>query len=45
MTHPSGSPMDAVAGLMLERQKFEDWIATLEAKRAVTPPHVFDRVR
>ncbi len=37
--------MDAVAGLMLERQKYEDWIATLEAKRAVTPPHVFDRVR
>ena len=37
--------MDAVAGLMLERQKYEDWIATLEAKRAVTPPHVFERVR
>lgn len=37
--------MDAVAGLMLERQRYEDWIATLEAKRAVTPPHVFDRVR
>lgn len=45
MTNPSGSPMDAVAGLMLERQKYEDWIATLEAKRAVTPPHVFERVR
>lgn len=37
--------MDAVAGLMLERQKYEDWIATLEAKRAITPPHVFERVR
>ena len=37
--------MDAVAGLMLERQRYEAWIAQLEAKRAITPPHVFERVR
>ena len=37
--------MDAVAGLMLERQRVEAWIAALEAKRAITPPHVYERVR
>lgn len=37
--------MDAVAGLMLERQRFEQWIAQLESRRAITPPHVFERVR
>ena len=37
--------MDAVAGLMLERQRYEAWIAQLESKRAITPPHVFERVR
>jgi len=45
MTNPAGNPMDAVAGLMLERQRYEAWIAQLEAKRAITPPHVFERVR
>ena len=44
MTNSSDNPMDAVTGLMLERQRYEDWLAMLEAKRAVTPPHVFDRV-
>jgi hypothetical protein len=37
--------MDAVAGLMLERQRYEDWIAQLESRRSITPPHVFERVR
>jgi hypothetical protein len=45
MTNPAGNPLDAVAGLMLERQRYEAWIAQLEAKRAITPPHVFERVR
>jgi hypothetical protein len=45
MTTPAGNPLDAVAGLMLERQRYEAWIAQLEAKRAITPPHVFERVR
>ena len=45
MTKPGGNPADAVAGLMQERQRFEAWIAALEAKRSVTPPHVFERVK
>jgi len=45
MTNPAGNPMDAVAGLMLERQRYEDWIAQLESRRSITPPHVFERVR
>ena len=44
MTNSSDNPMDAVTGLMLERQRYEDWLAMLEAKRAVTAPHVFERV-
>ena len=40
-----GNPMDAVSALMQERQRFEAWIAALEAKRAITPPHVYERVR
>ena len=45
MSSPGSNPMDAVAALMLERQRFEAWIAALEAKRAITPPHVYERVR
>jgi hypothetical protein len=37
--------MDAVAGLMLERQRYEQWMAQLESRRSITPPHVFERVR
>lgn len=40
-----GNPMDAVSALMQERQRFEVWIAALEEKRAITPPHVYERVR
>ncbi len=45
MTNPAGNPMDAVAALMLERQRYDDWIAQLESRRSITPPHVFERVR
>ena len=45
MTNPAGNPMDAVAVLMQERQRYEAWLAQLESKRAITPPHVFDRVK
>src|SRR5687767_583900 len=45
MSSPGSNPMDAVSALMLERQRFEAWIAALEAKRAITPPHVYERVR
>jgi hypothetical protein len=37
--------MDAVSALMQERQRFEAWIVALEEKRAITPPHVYERVR
>jgi hypothetical protein len=37
--------MDAVANLLLERQRYEQWIVSLEAKKAVTPQNVFERVR
>ncbi|HVE77271.1 MAG TPA: Ran-binding zinc finger domain-containing protein [Gemmatimonadaceae bacterium] len=39
------SPLDAVAALMLERQRIEQWLAGMEAKRPITPPHVYERVR
>ena len=45
MTNPAGNPMDAVASLMLERQRYEAWISQLESRRSITPPHVFERVR
>ena len=45
MNKPGGNPVDAVAGLMQERQRYEAWLAALEAKRSVTPPHVFERVK
>jgi hypothetical protein len=45
MSSPGSNPMDAVSGLMQERQRFEAWIAALEEKRAITPPHVYERVR
>ena len=44
---PSGapSPLEAVRQLLAERTKFEKWLLDLEAKRASTPTHVFDRVK
>ncbi|MHB1072630.1 MAG: hypothetical protein ACYC3Q_07365 [Gemmatimonadaceae bacterium] len=34
-----------IASLVEERRRFEQWIAALDARRASTPAHVFDRVR
>src|SRR5688500_14507407 len=45
MSSPGSNPMDAVSSLMQERQRFEAWLASLESKRAITPPHVYERVR
>src|SRR5918998_4828909 len=45
MSSPGSNPMDAVSALMQERQRFEAWIVSLEEKRAITPPHVYERVR
>jgi hypothetical protein len=38
------SPLDAVRQLLAEKAKFEKWLSDLDAKRASTPTHVFDRV-
>ena len=40
---PSGA-LAAVGALMEERRRFEGWIAALTARRAATPPHVYERV-
>ncbi|HEX2778989.1 MAG TPA: hypothetical protein VHM30_05805 [Gemmatimonadaceae bacterium] len=45
MTGSAANPMDAVAVLMKERQRLEEWISQLESRRSITPPHVFERVR
>ncbi|HVZ77425.1 MAG TPA: hypothetical protein VG818_05555 [Gemmatimonadaceae bacterium] len=39
-----GSPLDAVTALMAERQRYEQWLAALEARRAGTAQHVYERV-
>jgi len=44
MTDPARQSAQAVAALFAERQRFESWLATLEAKRAVTPAHIYTRV-
>jgi len=36
--------IEEVRALVAERQRYDDWLAALEAKRADTPPRVFDRV-
>jgi hypothetical protein len=41
----SQNPMDALNALMEERNRYEQWLAQLEARKGTTPPHVFDRVR
>ena len=43
MTRSSG--LEEVAALMLERQRLESWLASLDAKRSSTPDNVFQRVR
>ena len=45
MTKESGTALADVANLMLERQKYESWLASLDARRAATPDNVFLRVR
>jgi hypothetical protein len=41
---PVEKPTDAIAALLQERRRFEQWLATLESRRAITPPHVYGRV-
>ena len=35
---------EQLSALLAERQRFETWIAQLDAKRSETPPHIYDRV-
>ncbi len=37
--------LENVAALILERQRIENWLATLDARKASTPDHVYQRVR
>ena len=39
-----GASIVAVSALMDERRRFESWIAALEARKHLTPEHVFARV-
>jgi hypothetical protein len=39
------SPLDAVTRLITERDKYDQWLDELEAKKDSTPAKVFDRVR
>ncbi len=43
MTYPAVNS-EQVAALFAERQRYETWLATLESKRATTPPHIYHRV-
>jgi hypothetical protein len=36
---------DTVTTLFAERQRFEGWLSALEARRADTPPHIYERVK
>src|SRR6202521_3665901 len=37
--------LDALNGLLKERQRYEEWLAALEEKRASTPDSVYQRVQ
>jgi Skp family chaperone for outer membrane proteins len=43
MTEPAVNT-EQVTALFEERQRYESWLAMLEAKRAGTPSHIFERV-
>lgn len=45
MTNPDSNSMDVLSGLLEERRRYEGWLAQLEARRASTPPHVFEKVK
>jgi TolA-binding protein len=47
MTNEAHAPAtsDDVSALMAERQRYEDWLAALDARRDSTPKHVYERVR
>lgn len=44
MTNPVATSMELLTGLLEERRRYETWLAQLEARRAATPAHVFEKV-
>ncbi len=44
-TLTADKPKDAIAALLQERQRYEQWLAALESRRGATPPNVYSRVR
>jgi hypothetical protein len=44
MTEFRAVSIDEVRSLVAERQRYTDWLTALDARRAVTARHVFDRV-
>ena len=45
MSKAKTNALDALRALIAERQQYEQWISSLDAKREGTPEHVFERVR
>jgi hypothetical protein len=45
MSKAKTNALDALRGLIAERQQYEQWISALDAKREATPEHVFERVQ
>jgi len=45
MTESRAVSIDEVRSLVAERQRYDDWLTALDARRAETPSRVFDRVR
>ena len=45
MSKAKTNALDALRALIAERQQYEQWISTLNAKREGTPEHVFERVQ
>ncbi len=44
MTEQNVVPIEEVRALVAERQRYDDWLTALEARRTETPTHVYDRV-
>ena len=45
MSKAKTNALDALRALIAERQQYESWISTLEAKKEGTPAHVYERVQ
>jgi hypothetical protein len=45
MTETQKLSIEEVRALVAERQRYDDWLAALDARRAETPERVFERVR